>query len=167
MEFDQQSSNLLSSLKISGAREIFRLLTGLGSAYICFPVYLLLFLFCFPCRQAILSIVVAELLGFVFIPMLRLLTKRARPDKSYRGIRLLPWTRYSFPSHHSMRSFMMATVATTHFPSLGPIIFLYAVLIGFSRVYLSRHYLFDVLAGGVLGMVLALFSLNLTLLLRG
>jgi undecaprenyl-diphosphatase len=70
----------------------------------------------------------------------------------------------SFPSAHTTFSFMMATVLAFYFPQYQVIFFVFAVFIGWTRVYLGLHYPTDVIAGGFLGygitkLYLKMFSL--------
>ena len=57
----------------------------------------------------------------------------------------------SFPSAHTTFSFMMATILALNFTRYQVIFFIYAVFIGWTRVYLGLHYPTDVIAGGFLG----------------
>ena len=78
-----------------------------------------------------------------------------------------PWMRYplphtlvpaprdpSFPSGHTTVAFACATVLSYFAPRLAPLLFLLALAIGFSRVYVGVHYPLDVLGGAALGVVL-------------
>lgn len=64
---------------------------------------------------------------------------------------------YSFPSGHTMSSFTAAVILFLRQKSSGIFFLVLASLIGFSRLYLFVHYPSDVLAGALLGTVLALF----------
>ena len=74
----------------------------------------------------------------------------------------------SFPSGHTVTAFTIATVLTFYTTSTIRylLLLLAAVLVAFSRVYLSQHFLLDVLAGsfiGVLGGIACVhFTRNLT-----
>lgn len=59
---------------------------------------------------------------------------------------------YSFPSGHSSSSFTIATIVFLNIPSIGIILYLYAILIAISRMYLGVHYPTDVLAGIIIGI---------------
>ena len=63
---------------------------------------------------------------------------------------------YSFPSGHTMSSFVAATILYCRQKSSGIFFYIIAALIGFSRIYLFVHYPSDVFAGIILGIILAL-----------
>ncbi|MEI8032602.1 MAG: phosphatase PAP2 family protein [Chlorobiaceae bacterium] len=58
----------------------------------------------------------------------------------------------SFPSGHAATAFSAAFVLSALFPRWRILCFALAVLIAFSRIYLSQHYISDVIAGSFLGM---------------
>lgn len=62
----------------------------------------------------------------------------------------------SMPSGHAATSFAGAVVLTYLFPRSAPYVFLLAVAIAFSRVYVGVHYPSDVLAGAALGACVGL-----------
>ncbi|HLR21473.1 MAG TPA: phosphatase PAP2 family protein [Tissierellaceae bacterium] len=64
---------------------------------------------------------------------------------------------YSFPSGHTTASFALATVLTLNIPYIWPIAYLFASIIGVSRIYLAVHYPTDVAAGIILGVGSAIF----------
>lgn len=61
----------------------------------------------------------------------------------------------SFPSIHSARSFNQALLFSIYVanPYLTPLFFLAAALIGLSRIVKRRHFLSDVTAGAILGLL--------------
>lgn len=72
---------------------------------------------------------------------------------------------YSFPSGHAMIAFTMAYILGElgKFGKFGKWgLYLLAVLISFSRIYLGKHYPADVLAGAILGMLIGFLSLRIT-----
>jgi undecaprenyl-diphosphatase len=75
-------------------------------------------------------------------------------------------TTYSFPSGHATVSFACATVLVLAVPRLRVPLFALATLIAFSRVYVGVHYPLDVLAGAVLGVVIAIALRMLAAALR-
>ena len=74
----------------------------------------------------------------------------------------------SFPSGHTATAFAIATVLA--FYTTGPVrqvlLLLVAVLVAFSRVYLSQHFLLDVLAGSFIGALGGIACVHFTRNLR-
>lgn len=62
----------------------------------------------------------------------------------------------SFPSGHATDAFFFATFMALHFPRTRLIVFPFAIMVAYSRVYCGVHYPTDVLAGAVLGSCLAI-----------
>lgn len=67
----------------------------------------------------------------------------------------------SFPSGHTASVFAMATILTNYFKKryLCAFSLLFAVTIGYSRIYLAYHFLIDVLAGAIIGVFSGAFSI--------
>ncbi len=66
----------------------------------------------------------------------------------------------SFPSGHTASAFAMVTVLTSYFKKrhVWALCLLFAVAIGYSRIYLAHHFLIDVLAGALIGVLLGTLS---------
>ncbi len=90
--------------------------------------------------------------------------KRSRPFEQIRGIRFLiqPPDKFSFPSGHTAAAFLMATILSSMImiPLLTCGLFIWAVMVGISRIYLGVHYPTDVIMGMVLGIACALIGLG-------
>jgi Membrane-associated phospholipid phosphatase len=63
-------------------------------------------------------------------------------------------TSRSFPSSHAMNIFAQAMLLSLFYRKKTAWFFLFALVIGFSRIYVGVHYPFDVAAGGLFGMVI-------------
>ena len=68
------------------------------------------------------------------------------------------WTA-GFPSGHAARSaifaFVLVYVLSEKFPRGANLIWLYPILMSFSRIYVLQHYPLDVIGGSILGIFLA------------
>ena len=82
---------------------------------------------------------------------------RARPCALNLDIQLLiPYpSEYSFPSGHTLSSFIAATCVFLRNKRLGIAAYLLASLIAFSRLYLYVHFPTDIIGGMILGVALA------------
>ncbi|MDI6638509.1 MAG: hypothetical protein PWR07_2021 [Bacillota bacterium] len=92
-------------------------------------------------RYARLAIVAFVVVGVV-VQSVKHLVGRERP---------LGGSLDSFPSGHTSEAFCVAWIWGDRWRKLRATLFLLAVLVGFSRVYLMAHYPFDVIAGMALG----------------
>ncbi len=141
-------------------------ITVLGSLGALWVILAILFLFFKKYRKCgitmIAGMITGVLVGNVF---LKNVIKRARPCWINTDIVLLVSnpTDYSFPSGHTLASFIAATVIFRFDRKIGVIAYVLAALISFSRLYLYVHFPTDVLAGMILGIgigILVSFLLN-------
>jgi undecaprenyl-diphosphatase len=64
-------------------------------------------------------------------------------------------TSFSFPSGHTASSVACARILASVNPLMAWIVYCFAGLMGCSRVYLRAHYISDVMAGGIIGILCA------------
>lgn len=63
---------------------------------------------------------------------------------------------HSFPSGHAARAFLIAVVASALAPAwLAILLWIWAPLVSLARVAMGVHYISDVVAGAILGVVIA------------
>lgn len=103
-------------------------------------------------------VLIADLLGQALSSLGKLVTDRPRPPLRYPDPAPLvpnPHTP-SFPSGHATTSFACAATLARFAPRrVAIVLYLLAALIAYSRVYVGVHYPLDVIAGAVLGLLIA------------
>jgi undecaprenyl-diphosphatase len=99
----------------------------------------------------------------IVVMLIKLQVRRKRPEGEWGQIYRYT-DPHSFPSGHAARAFLIATIASGLGPAgLAIALWIWAPLVAFARVAMGVHYLSDVLAGAILGIVVALISLQIYL----
>jgi len=108
------------------------------------------------------------LVSVVLYKILKNRINRPRPFDRNAAVEALsrPPDRFSFPSGHTMNNLAVAIYLGHFLPALLPFMLPFAVLVGFSRVYLRVHYPTDVLVGALLGSGIALVFLKIPVFLH-
>ena len=107
---------------------------------------------------------VVELIGIsllaALVMSLKFIIRRRRPEGEWGGI-YRNTDPHSFPSGHAARAFMIALVATGLGPGwLALILWIWAPLVALARVAMGVHYVSDVVAGFVVGLLWGLVVLQ-------
>jgi membrane-associated phospholipid phosphatase len=110
-------------------------------------------------QWAIIELVGISVLA-VLVMSLKFIIRRRRPEGEWGGI-YRNTDPHSFPSGHAARAFMIALVAI----GLGPgwaalILWIWAPLVALARVAMGVHYVSDVAAGFVVGILMGLIVLQ-------
>jgi undecaprenyl-diphosphatase len=115
----------------------------------------------------------AAMIAFsIELPVYKLLKnsiRRNRPCEVILSVdkRISPSDRFSFPSGHTAAAFIIALILSHLMPVLILPCFVWASLVGISRIYLGVHYPTDILAGVVLGIMSGWIGLNHVSMLSG
>ena len=136
--------------------------TRLGDHGVMIGLYVLLttfILFYIKDRLLALKIVIIALSTVGLMHLLKLIFKRERPLSEF----ILDAVGYSFPSGHTMNSFVFFCVLiflsnrfikNKSLKSLFLVLFIFtSLMIGFSRIYLGVHFFTDILAGLCFGYI--------------
>jgi membrane-associated phospholipid phosphatase len=105
-------------------------------------------------RATVQSLALAVLLTAGLVLAIKFSVRRRRPEGSWGGI-YRSTDPHSFPSGHATRASMLAVLSTALVPPwLALLLVIWAPLVSLARVAMGVHYLSDVLAGVVLGVLL-------------
>ena len=144
-------------------RRVFQAASRLGDGVLWYVlVELLPLLYGAAALRTAVVMAITGMVGLIIYRWLKGSLVRERPFMRHPGITLAmpPLDRYSFPSGHTLHAVAFSWLAVRNYPELGWVLIPLASLIGFSRVVLGLHYPSDVLAGGALGVMLALVAQN-------
>lgn len=149
-ELQQLHSPILDSVMV--------FITSLGDKGMIWIVIALLLCIWRKTRRCGISMLVAMLMGLIIgNGLLKNLVARPRPcwiDPSVPLLIANP-ADYSFPSGHTMSSFEAAVTIWLYNRRWGAVALVLASLIAFSRMYLFVHYPSDVIAGAIIGVIIA------------
>ncbi len=105
-------------------------------------------------KERAVILIVSILLTAMIVLAVKFTVRRKRPEgewgKFYRST-----DPHSFPSGHAVRAVMLAVIMLGLGPVwLGLFLLIWAPLVGLARVAMGVHYLSDVLAGMILGLLI-------------
>ncbi len=112
-------------------------------------------------KQRAVSMMIAILLTALIVMIIKFSVRRRRPEGEWGSIYRIT-DPHSFPSGHAARAAMLAVMALGLGPTwFGIMLLVWAPLVIVARVAMGVHYLSDVIAGAVLGMIIGIVMLNL------
>jgi membrane-associated phospholipid phosphatase len=107
------------------------------------------------CIWMLVGIIITALIVFA----IKFTVRRRRPEGEWGGIYRLT-DPHSFPSGHAARAILLAVLGLGLGPAwLGIVLLVWAPLVVLARVAMGVHYVSDVLAGALLGLVIGLAGL--------
>lgn len=140
--------------------ELFIRYTELGNGFTAVALSLFFF-FVLKKRNLGLTLLFAYALTGIAAQIIKPLVESPRPE-TYFSPQWLPFFikeiihtgKSSFPSGHTVTAFAVASVLALYYKNnmLHVLFLILAVAVGFSRIYLSQHFLTDVLAGSFIGV---------------
>ncbi|MBN2149417.1 MAG: phosphatase PAP2 family protein [Anaerolineales bacterium] len=97
----------------------------------------------------------------VLVLAVKFTVRRRRPEGNWGAI-YRQTDPHSFPSGHAARALLLAVMAVGLGPVwLGIVLLLWAPLVGLARIAMGVHYISDVVAGSLLGVVMGLGAVSL------
>jgi undecaprenyl-diphosphatase len=116
-------------------------------------------------RPWALTVLVSIVALAVIVLAVKFTIRRRRPEGEWGGF-YRSTDPHSFPSGHAARSMLIAILALGLGPGwLAAILCLWAPLVALARVAMGVHYLSDIVAGGILGVIAGVAALQVHALL--
>lgn len=142
----------------SGLDPVMKLVTDSGLGHVQAAVLLLLAISKQTRAVALGCLAAGAFSGLVRICMVDAINRQRPSNFDFASPMESVFGNSSFPSGHSTTSFAIATMVTWMLPQhrwLAGLVWLWALLVGYSRVYVGVHYPVDIIGGLILGTVCA------------
>lgn len=172
-EFNVDSNliNFSSKIQNNGLTNFFKIFTHFGSMITIAILSLIMAIVCKPIWVKIFAVANVGCVA-AFCWVVKHIIKRPRPE----GVALIKETGYSFPSAHTMGSVVfygfLIFLIWKYFKNkpikitLTIVMSIFALMIGYTRVYLGVHYFTDVLAAVLAGIAYLAIAILLFLILE-
>ena len=146
-------------------RQGFRVVSRLGDGIFWYALMLaLLMAFRSDAVPAVMHMIGAGLICTLLYKILKRKSSRPRPYQVHSDVVCAGEVldQFSFPSGHTLHAVGFSVVAIAYFPALIMLLLPFTLLVAASRVVLGLHYPSDVLAGALIGTLIAKSVLLLT-----
>jgi len=139
---------------MTATKEVITDITAFGGSSL---FLLAIFLFAFVNMAVFWQLVLALITCYALTIIIRTFYFRQRPDKSKVRNIFERIAQSSFPSLHAMRAAALGIIVAGFFahPAVPVVLVLLIILTAFSRVYLKRHFISDVIVGTILGIAVS------------
>lgn len=109
------------------------------------------------------ELIFGNLTLWLTVELIKVLVRRSRPYSTVAGMRVVGDKAggTSFPSGHTSQSFFMASLMSHYFHVgiwIAALLYVVALIVGITRMYVGMHYPRDVLGGAILGTAWGLFG---------
>ncbi|HKI52532.1 MAG TPA: phosphatase PAP2 family protein, partial [Anaerolineales bacterium] len=143
---------------------LFRVASRLGDGVFWYTLMIVLLLrYHAAALPAVIHMLAVGLTCTIIYKLVKHKTLRPRPFNVYPTIVCMGKTldQFSFPSGHTLHAVGFSIIAVFYFPALIWLVLPFSILVALSRPILGLHYPSDVLAGALIGAVIACCSLSL------
>ena len=108
----------------------------------------------------VLQMLFAGACGLILYRRLKASTHRQRPYIANSDIQWIvaPLDHFSFPSGHTLHAVAFQVILFNQHPNLAIVVLPFTILVALSRVVLGMHYPSDIIAGSIIGTLLAILS---------
>jgi membrane-associated phospholipid phosphatase len=155
VQFDEHVQDAIQSWRRPGLEAPMRVASGASRGGLVLAGLLVVALGTGPAGPATARAMVIVLAPVnVAVESLKWSVNRPRPDGDRRR------ANSSFPSSHAANAAAIAFVVGRRWGRLAPGFWLLSAVVGFSRIYLNRHFLSDVLFGAAIGVGLGWMTLR-------
>ncbi len=133
------------------------IISRLGDGYVWVAIAIFLLIYGgSPERFKVFYGLIAAIISIFICKVLKIVIRRQRPAMTDKvRVTVKPWDLFSFPSGHSALSFALALMVAVNYPLYAVPVFIFAILVSFSRVYFGTHYPLDVVVGSMIGLIFA------------
>ena len=138
----------------------FRDMSALGSHTILFP--LILFIYLIGLKYLTLQLIIGIFLSYIINFIIRIFYFKNRPVKERYNSFLSKIDSSSFPSAHSSRVIIFAIILSSYFNNLylSFLFIISALFVAYSRIRTKKHFIFDVIVGLFIGIIISFFVLR-------
>lgn len=114
----------------------------------------------------LMKILFPPMLCLLVVTVLRITVEKPRPHTE-NGAGITPLVKkkngdnQSFPSRHIASAMVIATTFLPFFPAGAIVLYLFTLVLAYVRFALGLHYISDLAAGGVIGLIMGLLTIIL------
>ena len=139
---------------------LFYCITLLGETYIFIWIVLFIAIALIINNHTIKKFIITLAVSAISEIILKTIINRPRPFEALQINSTIITNMSSFPSGHAMMFFAMIPILSQKFPKIKIGVWIVAILVALSRIYLGVHYFSDVVAGAIFGYYIGMIILQ-------